>query len=158
MSRVETSLLIEASPEEVFAFHDDPRNLLKVLPAYIRVETLTGPERLHQGAKLKYVMHIGPLRFDWEAEITVYQPPSRFVDVQRSGPFRSFEHDHRFEAEGKATRLIDAVEYELPFGPLSELAARVQINARLSELLEFGQRSTRAILEPRSRSPRAQGA
>jgi hypothetical protein len=151
VSRVETSIFIAVSPREVFAFHDDPRNLLKILPPFLRVETLTGPDRLRQGARLKYTMYIGPLRFDWEAEITVYQPPGRFVDVQRAGPFRSFEHDHRFEAEGQGTRQVDAVEYELPLGPLSELAARVQLNARLTEILELGQQSTRAILEARSR-------
>ncbi len=147
MSRVEASILVRAAPDAVFAFHDDPRNLLKVLPPYLRVEIVDPPERLASGRVLSYRMFIGPLRFEWDAEIAAYEPPRRFTDVQKKGPFSSFVHEHVFEREGDGTRLIDVVDYELPLGPLGELANRVQIQARLVEVLEFGQAATRAALE-----------
>lgn len=147
MSRVETSVLIKAPLETVFAFHDDPRNLLKVLPPYLRVEILEAPGRLREGASLKYVMYVGPLRFDWQAKITSYDPPRQFVDVQTAGPFHQFVHTHLLSPEGEGTRLTDIIEYELPLGPLGELADRIQIRARLTEVLEHGQQATRSFLE-----------
>jgi ligand-binding SRPBCC domain-containing protein len=49
-----------------------------------------------------------PIR--WQSEITVLEPPHRFVDEQRRGPFRTWHHEHRFAAltEGR-TKLLDSM-------------------------------------------------
>jgi ligand-binding SRPBCC domain-containing protein len=152
MNRVERAVLIESPPELVFQFHDDPHNLLKILPPYLRVEIVEAPKRLQPGAVLKYAMCVGPLRFDWTGEIVEHDAPSRFVDVQRKGPFRTYRHTHLFAAEGGGTRLTDVIEYELPLGPLAELANRIHFQSRLEEVLEHGQKVTRALLEGTSKS------
>ena len=43
--------------------------------------------------------------------IVVWEPGQRFVDHQVAGPYLWWRHEHRFEAEGTATRVIDDVEY-----------------------------------------------
>jgi ligand-binding SRPBCC domain-containing protein len=147
MGRVETSIAIKASAEEVFSFHDEPRNLLKVLPSYLRIEIVESPPRLYRGALLKCVIHVGPLRFDWKLEITEHNAPHRFVDAQKSGPFRRYVHTHLIEQEGESTRLTDIIEYELPLGPFAELANRVGFRDRLMEVATMGQQSTKEMLE-----------
>jgi len=59
-----------------------------------------------------------PIR--WRSEITVLEPPHRFVDEQRRGPFRVWHHEHRFAAlaEGR-TGVEDEVLYRPPLGALS---------------------------------------
>jgi ligand-binding SRPBCC domain-containing protein len=55
----------------------------------------------------------------WESEITVWEPPRRFVDCQRRGPYRRWIHEHCFEAADGGTRVLDRVDYLPPGGWLS---------------------------------------
>lgn len=154
MNRVEASILINAAPEAVFAFHMDPKNLIQVLPPYLKIEVIEAPAKLSQGARLVCIMLVGPLRFDWQIEINEYQPPHRFSDIQTTGPFGRYEHIHLFGEEDGATRLSDVIEYELP-SSLADLASRVGFADRLKDVLVHGQEVTRALVEKNSSSARA---
>ncbi len=44
------------------------------------------------------------------------------MDVQERGPYRLWEHTHRFSADGEGTRVADEVRYALPLHPVGELA------------------------------------
>ena len=110
------------------------------------------PAALREGAVLRCAAHLGPLRFDWTLEVTEYDHPRSFVDVQTQGPFGRYIHTHVFEPHGSATRLIDAVDYELPGGPFSELASRIGFENRLRDVLRTTQRRTRELLEKAQRN------
>jgi ligand-binding SRPBCC domain-containing protein len=59
-----------------------------------------------------------PLR--WRSEITAWEPPRRFVDEQRRGPYRLWIHEHTFEAlDGGRTLCDDRVRYAVPGGGLA---------------------------------------
>ena len=80
-------------------------------------------------------------------EITAWEPPHRFADVQLSGPYAKWEHEHRFVAEGEATRILDSVTYALPFGVLGSIAHRLRVRHDVETI--FGYR--RAAIEKRFR-------
>ncbi len=48
------------------------------------------------------------------SRITALERPHRFVDEQVSGPFRSFRHEHLFEAHGDETVMTDVVTLRSP--------------------------------------------
>jgi ligand-binding SRPBCC domain-containing protein len=53
----------------------------------------------------------------WQSEITVWDPPYRFVDEQRRGPYRHWIHEHTFEADGPDRTIVrDRVRYSVPGG------------------------------------------
>lgn len=54
----------------------------------------------------------------WESEITVWEPPLRFVDEQRRGPYRSWIHEHTFEEKQGGTLVRDRVHYSVWGGVL----------------------------------------
>ncbi len=56
--------------------------------------------------------HLGRL-WRMTSRITDFDPPHRFVDEMVRGPFRSFRHEHRFEAHGDGTRMTDVVEFRM---------------------------------------------
>ncbi|WP_116995423.1 SRPBCC family protein [Desertimonas flava] len=68
--------------------------------------------------------------------ITSWERPTRFVDEQRRGPFKSFRHEHRFEPAEHGTTLIDHVEFEAPFGPIGRLVERLVLGRYLRHLIE----------------------
>lgn len=79
--------------------------------------------------------------------ISEYQHPSRFVDEQISGPFRSWWHEHRFESTGNGTIMIDVVEFSSPFGPVGRLVDRLILKRYMTELLTARNRWLLSALE-----------
>ena len=61
--------------------------------------------------------HLG-VRQRLTAKVTAFDRPAYFRDEMTAGAFRSFAHDHRFEAAGGGTVMTDEVVFRSPFGPL----------------------------------------
>lgn len=68
--------------------------------------------------------------------ITEWERPERFVDEQRSGPFKSFWHEHRFTPAEDGTWLDDDVRFEAPLGPLGWIAERAVLGRYLPHLID----------------------
>ena len=66
---------------------------------------------------------VGPIWRTWLAEHGECVPGVMFRDRQVAGPFADWDHTHRFESTGAATRLEDIVRYTLPYGVLGRLGA-----------------------------------
>ena len=82
----------------------------------------------------------------WEAEhfgivqkltskITAMDAPDYFVDEMVSGAFKSFKHEHIFEAKGNGTIMIDLFSYISPLGIIGKLADRVFLQSYMTALL-----------------------
>src|SRR5436305_8542547 len=69
-------------------------------------------------------------------EVTAFDRPSYFRDVMTRGAFRSFAHDHRFEAQDGRTVMTDEVEFRSPLGPLGWLVDRLFMAGYLRRLLD----------------------
>lgn len=76
--------------------------------------------------------HFG-IRFRMTSSITQWDRPARFVDEQTRGPFRSFRHEHRFDADGAGgTVMTDTITLESPlFGAVVEPTLLVPYLRRL---------------------------
>ncbi len=69
--------------------------------------------------------------------ITEFDRPHRFVDEQRSGPFKRFHHEHVFtEASPGTTSMFDLVEFEAPLGPLGRIAEHLVLASYLPRLID----------------------
>nr|WP_217274890.1 SRPBCC family protein [Rathayibacter sp. VKM Ac-2835] len=79
--------------------------------------------------------HFGvPLRLT--SRITAFDAPHSFTDEQTRGPFRSFRHEHRFEADGGGSVMTDRVSFRAPFGVLGRIAERLVLARYLRRLIE----------------------
>lgn len=100
--------------DEVFCFFADARNLERITPAWLRFRILTpAPIEMAVGTRIEYRLRIRGVPLRWESEITAWEPPHRFVDEQRRGPYRSWIHTHSFVADGQGTRILDEVDYSV---------------------------------------------
>ena len=79
--------------------------------------------------------HLG-IRQRLTVEVTTFERPGYFRDVMTAGAFRSFAHDHRFEAQDGRTTMTDEVEFRSPLGPLGWLVDRLYLTGYLRRLLE----------------------
>lgn len=111
--------------ERVFPFFASAANLERITPPELRFRILTPEVEMREGALIRYSLSLFGVRFQWVTEITRWDPPHEFVDVQLSGPYRQWIHSHRFRPEGSGTVMDDSVDYALPFQPFGELALPV---------------------------------
>lgn len=118
-----TETVIPAGLDETFAFFADAWNLERITPPSLHFRILTPrPLEMREGAILDYRIRLHGVPMPWRTRIDVWEPGVRFVDRQVRGPYRWWHHEHRFEAIGGGTRVIDHVEF-LP--PLRWLTGRL---------------------------------
>jgi ligand-binding SRPBCC domain-containing protein len=81
-----------------------------------------------------------------------HQPEVQFIDqlLPGEGPFKIWRHTHAFEFAGGGTRVIDRIEYELPFGWLGRLAGALGGRLAMKVLFSFRQKATKRLLEDAS--------
>ncbi len=141
----ESEQLLPRPLNEVFPFFSDPRNLQAITPPWLDFE-ITNKEDLEmrEGLLIDYRLHIRGIPLRWQSEITVWQPPHRFVDEQRRGPYRFWTHEHTFEAVGDSTRVGDHVQYGVPGGVLVQ---RLFIARDVARIFAFRRAKLEQIFE-----------
>ena len=117
--RFATDIWLPRSREEVFQFFSNPANLEALTPPWLHFEILTPGVTLHAGALIDYRLRLYGIPLRWQSVISGWEPPQRFVDEQRRGPYRRWVHTHTFIDERGGTRVADEVEFEVPFGWLA---------------------------------------
>jgi ligand-binding SRPBCC domain-containing protein len=140
--------VIRVAPERVFAFHELPDAIMRLLPPWESSRVVEPALNLHPGSRAlieTYLFCFFTVR--WEALHTAYDPPRMFEDVQVKGPFKSWRHRHIIEPHGEGARLRDEIEYEPPLGFLGLMGAPLLIVPRLKRLFDYRHRVTREWCE-----------
>lgn len=144
----EGELILPRPREEVFDFFSDPRNLEAITPPWLRFSILTAcPVKMCVGALINYRLRIHGIPVRWQTEITAWEPPRRFVDEQRRGPYREWIHEHRFEPHELGTKAIDVVRYNVPGGKLINW---LFVAGDVRRIFEYRRRKLQGILGSRA--------
>jgi ligand-binding SRPBCC domain-containing protein len=140
--------VIRASPERVFAFHEQPDALTLLLPPWESARVVR-PARISEVGSQAIVETrvFGPITVTWVAEHTTYDPPHLFEDIQVKGPFRSWRHRHIVEPHPNGALLRDQIDYEPPFGFLGRAFASCLVERRLKKLFDYRHEVTRQWCE-----------
>jgi ligand-binding SRPBCC domain-containing protein len=105
--------------KEVFAFFADAGNLQALTPAWLDFTILTPRTiSMRPGTLIDYRLRLRGFPIRWQSEITAWEPPHRFVDEQRRGPYKLWVHEHGFEVRNGGTQVADLVRYAAPGGRL----------------------------------------
>jgi len=139
---------------EVFAFFADARNLERITPAFLHFQVLAaGPIDMRAGALIDYRLRLRGLPIRWQSEITAWDPPRRFADLQRRGPYRQWDHTHTFEEEDGGTMVHDRVRYRL-IGPdlFTRVINRVLVAPDTRRIFAFRHAALEECLDLRGRS------
>ena len=134
--------------DEVFPFFADARNLDFLTPPWLRFAMLTpSPVEMRPGTLIDYRLRLRGVPVRWQSEVTAWEPPLRFVDEQRHGPYRLWIHEHRFEETKEGRTLAhDAVRYAVPGGWLVD---RLLVRRDLERIFHY----RRAVLRDLFGSP-----
>ncbi|HKO56037.1 MAG TPA: SRPBCC family protein [Thermoanaerobaculia bacterium] len=69
------------------------------------------------------------------SRITAFDPPRHFQDSMMRGAFRTFVHDHYFDAIDGRTRMRDVLAFSAPLGLLGLIAERLVLRRYMTRLL-----------------------
>lgn len=144
--RLVASQMVDRPIEEVFAFFSRPQNLGRITPPSMGFEQVSTDLDMRPGLEIDH--RIRPLLgvpMTWRSRIEVYDRPRSFVDVQVRGPYRRWEHHHTFTSVAGGTRIDDEVLYELPHGPLGDLAHAALVRDQLRDVFRHRARTIEAI-------------
>jgi len=143
---LEREQLVGRPRGQVFAFFADASNLERLTPRSLRFEIKSSlPVDMRTGALIDYEIALFGVRLRWRTLIECFEPETRFVDVQREGPYRSWRHTHEFVEVPNGTLVRDRVEYEVPLGLLGDLARRVFVGPQLDAIFDFRRKTIEQI-------------
>jgi ligand-binding SRPBCC domain-containing protein len=146
---------IPGTPAEVFPFFEDPVNLERITPRWLRFRISEAPPPpLRRGSRLRYRLRLWGVPLEWVTLIDRFDPGRGFVDTQVRGPYLSWIHVHFFtpmaDSAGRPFVLMeDRVDYEIPLGRLGGLAAPV-VAAQLDGIFRYRRRRVEELLGTRS--------
>jgi ligand-binding SRPBCC domain-containing protein len=168
----------------VFAFFANPQNLAPLMPAWQKVQmegllvvdppsrppALPGPapKTVVAGAGTRMTIRFRPVplipvKLAWDAKITEFAWNDHFCDEQEHrGPFAYWKHCHHVKEEtheGQTGTLItDQLTYELPLGPLGELAHLLGAAAQIRSLFRYRQKRLLTLLATDARKDALPGS
>ena len=143
---LETTTLLPAPWDKVFAFFSAAENLERITPPELAFQILTAtPIDVREGMIIDYRLRLFGIPFHWRTRIVQWRPNRQFVDEQVRGPYRSWTHRHTFAECQDGTRMTDRVEYRLPLQPMGSLALPL-VRRQLDRIFRFRADAVRQLL------------
>ena len=140
--------IIEASPERVFAFHELPDAFERLMPPWEKADIIQKADISVIGSQAIIEQKIfGLIQSRWVAEHTKYDPPRMFEDIQLSGPFSSWRHQHIVLPHNDGAILRDEIEYEPPMWIFGRIAAPFAVVPKLEKMFEYRHQVTKKWCE-----------
>jgi ligand-binding SRPBCC domain-containing protein len=144
---LEREIVVPLDEREAFAFFEDPRNLARITPPWLRFEIAAKRDiEMREGAVIDYTIRWMGISLAWKTTITAYDPPRFFVDEQTRGPYALWRHRHTLEPVPGGTRIADRVEYALPLGLLGRLAHWLVVRRQLEHIFAYRAKAVAGVL------------
>ena len=136
---LKTELNIPISISEAWTFFSSPKNLSKITPEQMGFSITNEPvDNMFQGQIITYkVSPLLGIKINWMTEITTVKQNEYFIDEQRFGPYSLWHHRHHFYEIDGGVKMIDEVNYKLPFGFIGRIAHGLFIKKKLKSIFDY---------------------
>lgn len=142
---------LPVSREAAFSWHQRDQAFERLKPPWenVSVESRSGGI---DGGIVNLVTYVGWVRLRWKAEHSRFVENEQFFDKALSGPFRFWEHMHRFSEgisendSGNRTILQDEINYRLRGGWLGNQLLGGWVRRKLGKMFDYRHFITRSDL------------
>jgi ligand-binding SRPBCC domain-containing protein len=140
--------IIRAAPEKVFGFHLLPDAFERLVPPWEKVKIIQKADITRIGSRAIIESKLfGFFKVRWVAEHTRYEPPRMFEDVQISGPFKTWRHQHIVEPHAEGSTLKDIIQFEPPMSIIGKAVAPSIILGKMEKMFAYRHEVTRKYCE-----------
>jgi carbon monoxide dehydrogenase subunit G len=131
MAKIQKSIIINAPPEKVFAYLEDPMNVPEWLPGMIEARNITGSG---VGQRFEWTYKMLGIQFKGETEVTEVIQNQRSVEKSKAGIESIWVYT--YEPHEGGTKLSMDIDYKVPVPVLGKLAEKLVLktNEREAEL------------------------
>lgn len=138
--------VVKADIREVWNYFSNPANLKEITPKDMNFKVTSEiGDKIYAGQIITYkVTPLWGITMDWTTEITHVEDQVRFVDEQRTGPYKIWHHEHHFSATGEGTEMTDLVHYALPYGGIGRIGHALIVKKKLSDIFDHRENIVRA--------------
>ena len=145
--------VLDVPAQTLYDWHARPGAFQRLTPPWAPVK-LAAFEGIEDGERAVIRLGYEPLALTWIAEHHDHIAGRQFCDHQVKGPFKQWNHTHRFEpVSDTRSRLVDNITYELPLAPLSTVLAPYLAEPELRRQFAYRHRITRHDLDAHQRYP-----
>ncbi len=136
---LEQEQVLDTSADQLWQFISHPANLNEITPPELDFTIVSKvSEKMYNGLLVEYDVKLPLLgHTEWVTEIKHIVPGKEFVDEQRIGPYRFWYHYHKIEEAESGVKMIDQVNYMLPYGILGKVVNRLLIRNKLGDIFEY---------------------
>lgn len=148
---------VSGTLEQAWNFLQNPANLDCITPPDLKFRIVADvPDIMYNGLIIEYRISI-PLigTHSWITEIKHIREGISFVDEQRLGPYRFWNHYHEIRPEEDGVLLIDRVHYRPPMGILGRILHRVYIRRTLERIFDYRRERLATFLAAAGRASKA---
>lgn len=126
--------------ETAWHFFSSPQNLAKITPKDMGFTVLSdyNSEQIVEGTVIDYT--VSPLLkvpLKWRTRITQVDCNKSFTDFQERGPYKYWNHFHKFIPNKEGVLMKDTVDYELPLGFFGNLVHRLFVKKKLADIFDY---------------------
>ena len=131
--------ILSVSREKLWDFISVPQNLNEITPPKMAFKIVGElPKSAYAGLLLEYKVKIPVLGWtSWLTEIKYVTDGYSFMDEQRVGPYKLWLHKHTLEDVEGGTKMTDEIHYQMPFGPLGDIAHVLFVKRTLKQIFDY---------------------
>jgi ligand-binding SRPBCC domain-containing protein len=135
-----TEQLLPTDMNTAWDFFSSAKNLARITPPELDFNIVTQLDNkdIYQGMLIDYtVTPLFGIRLHWQTEIWKIKKPEMFIDKQLKGPYKIWEHTHRFVQKGKGVLMKDEVKYVLPFGFIGTMVHSLIVRKKIERIFNY---------------------
>jgi ligand-binding SRPBCC domain-containing protein len=130
---------LPVSLEKAWDFFSSPKNLKIITPPYMGFDIKSDvSEKMYEGMVISYIVRpLLNIPVKWVSKITKVEEPFMFIDEQLKGPYKIWEHKHKFKEIEGGIEAEDIIDYKLKPVFISKLVNIITVRKRLEEIFDF---------------------
>ena len=139
-TRIERNQVVKTDLDSLWDFMSSPKNLSKITPKSMNFQITSNnqDEKIYAGMIISYkVTPLLRIPITWITKITQVKEKTFFVDEQKTGPYKIWNHQHIFKEVDEGILITDIITYIPPLGFIGKIANQIFIKDRVNYIFDY---------------------